>query len=176
MRALIKAIVATVALAAPMYANALPITWNYFGVCTAGDCGVVPSITGTLVGDSTLDPFGDDNHLTDLFLIGELTSYDFTIGGFHFSGDDAFGNYRLDSLGNIIDGSMRFGSLGLTLTIGDVSDAQWSFDCAFFICRGGVEASGRGSYTKATAVPEPTTLSLLGLGLLAFGLVRRRRP
>ena len=178
MRALFKAIVATAALAAPMYANAIPMTWHYSGTCTGGDCGLVPQIEGTLTGDPTLDtlgPLDDNGHLTE-YLIGEVLSYSFLIGGNPFSGDVAWGAYRLNSLGNIVDGTMSFGTLGLTLRIGDVSDAQWSFDCSFFLCGRHVDAYGSGSYTNhATSVPEPATLSLLGLGLLAFGFARRRR-
>src|ERR1700754_3517207 len=100
MRTLFKAIVATAALAAPFYANAIPMTWNYSGVCTSGDCSVVPTITGTLVGDPTL--LGGNQDLTEFLLIGELISYNFTIGGYQFSGSDALGNYRLDGSGNIV--------------------------------------------------------------------------
>jgi hypothetical protein len=174
MRALFKAIVAAAALTVPLYANAIPMTWNYSGACTGGDCTDFPSIAGTLIGDPTLDPFNDDDHLTDLFLIGELTSYSFTIKGITYSGSDALGEYRLNAAGNIVDGTMTFASLGLILTIGDVSEAVWSIkDCLF--CR--EEAWGSGSYARATSVPEPATLSLLGLGLLCFGfgLARRRR-
>jgi hypothetical protein len=172
MRGLLKALVATAALAAPFYANAVPMTWNYSGFCTGGDCSDFPSIVGTLVGDPTLDPFDDDGHLTDIIVIDELTHYSFTIKGIVYSGNDALGHYQLNSLGNIVDGTMTFASLGLILTIGDVGDAAWNIkDCLF--CR--ADAWGTGSYTRATTVPEPTTLSLLGLGLLAIGLIRRRR-
>lgn len=179
MRALFKAIVATAVLTVPLYANAVPITWNYLGVCTGGDCTLVPSIEGTLTGDPTLDtlgPFDDDGHLTE-YLLGEVLSYSFTIAGAPFSGQVAWGAYQLDSLGNIVSGTMDFGTLGLTLTIGDVSDAAWSFDCSRWLCGRSVEAWGSGSYTTATAtsVPEPATLSLLGLGLLAIGFFRRQR-
>ena len=171
MRTLFKAILATVALAAPVYANAIPITWNYSGVCTAGDCGEVPSVTGTLTGDPNL--FGDPGYLSE-FIIGEVLSYNFWFGGHNVSGSGAIGEYQLDANRNIIGGSMIFGSLSLNA---DVGAGSWSFtdkDCFFIFCSIDTQAYGTGSYSRA--VPEPATLSLLGLGLLGFGLVRRRRP
>ena len=172
MRTLFKAILATVALAAPMYANAIPITWNYAGVCTAGDCGEVPSVTGTLTGDPNL--FGDPEYLSE-FILGEVLSYNFWFGGHNVSGSGAIGEYRLDANRNIIGGSMIFGNLSLNFA--DVGASSWSFidkDCFLIFCSIDTEAYGSGSYTRA--VPEPATLSLLGLGLLGFGLIRRRRP
>lgn len=171
MRTLFKAILATVALAAPMYANAVPITWNYSGVCTHGDCGEVPSVTGTLTGDPNL--FGDPDYLSE-FIIGEVLSYSFSFGGHVISGTGAIGEYRLDASRNIIGGSMLFANLSLNFA--DVGAGSWSFidkDCHFIFCHIDTEAYGSGSYARA--VPEPATLSLLGLGLLGFGLVRRRR-
>lgn len=181
MRTLFKAILATVGLAAPLYANAIPITWEFNGKCTGGDCTEVPSVHGTLTGDPAASNWDSDGNLTALILIDEVTSYDFMIGDgsdFHFVGNNAFGQYAVNAAGDIVGGHMSFGGLFLNLTLGDVhgaTTAEWSFDCSFLVCRGGLGASGSGSYTRVTAVPEPATLSLLGLGLLAFGLVRRRR-
>jgi hypothetical protein len=179
MRTLFKAILATVALAAPMYANAIPITWNYSGVCTGGDCDDAYSIKGTLTGDSTLDIFGDDGHLSHALLLGEVTHYSFQIrdsGGNirdNVQGLAALGSYTLDSNRNIVGGSMKFDNL--LLNVGAWSWDFFDIDCHGFRCSI-TDAEGSGSYTQASSVPEPATLSLLGLGLLGFGLIRRRRP
>src|SRR5262245_24614925 len=109
MRSLLKAILATVALAAPLYANAIPITWTYAGVCTAGDCDDIPSISGTLAGDPAL--LGNPSSLSEFILFGELTSYSFNVGGYSFSGTRGEGSYDLDAAGNIVGGSMTFANL-----------------------------------------------------------------
>jgi hypothetical protein len=179
MRTLFKAIVATAALAAPFYANAIPVTWNYSGVCTKGDCDVVSSISGSLTGDA----HGDGQLNEVLYLLGDLTSYNFTLRNSHgvtysFDGVHGDGTYYLNGAGDITGGSMTFANLfSLEFLTGDAGAGSWSIvDCRIPIfCFAETEASGRGSYTRATSVPEPATLSLLGLGLLGFGLVRRRR-
>ena len=106
MRTLFKAILATVALAAPVYANAIPITWNYSGVCLSGDCSEVPSVSGTLTGDPSL--FGDPDYLSE-FIIGEVLSYSFSFGSHVISGTGAIGKYQLNANRDIIGGSMIFG-------------------------------------------------------------------
>lgn len=163
-------------LALPSLSFAIPMTWNYTGACTAGDCDVVPSVTGTLSGDPEL--LWPNDQLDQIVVFGDVTSYSFTIGSYVYSGSSALGNYQLDSSGNIVGGSMTFGDL-FSLEFLDLGSATWSFsdtDCRFFIfCGKVVEASGAGGYSTVTAVPEPAMLSLLGFGLMAFGFVRRRR-
>ena len=86
MRTLFKAVLATVALAAPFYANAVPITWTYSGQCDGGACDVVPTITGELSGNP--GAFGPSNELNDyFFLFGDLTSYSFNVGGYELGLD-----------------------------------------------------------------------------------------
>jgi hypothetical protein len=177
MRTLFKAILATVALAAPLYANAIPMTWNYSGSgsCGDGDDYGACSITGTLTGDPTVN--GGANDLTELLFTNEVSSFSFQIRDafdtllYSTSGSNPFGSYSLTG-GNITGGSMFFG--GLDLSVGAWSWEIFDIDCEGFRCTV-LDGEGSGAYTLATAVPEPATLSLLGLGLLGFGLIRRRR-
>ena len=165
------AVIAAVALVSGQ-ALAVPVTWNYSGACTAGDCSKVPTITGTLNGDAS--KYGDSDELGQLFYFGEVSSYSFTLGGNTYSGSNALGAYDLDAAGNIIGGSMQFFGdfFQLDLSVGAFS--WYFFDENGFGHRDDVEVWGKGSYSS-TSVPEPAILSLLGLGLLSLGFARRRK-
>jgi hypothetical protein len=168
-------VLALAAFVAPSFASAIPITWNYSGICTGGDCEVIPAVTGAVTGDPTvLAPF---NQLDEpLFSAGDLTGYTFSIGSLVLSGTGAtaWGSYQLDASGNIVGGEMLFGQLFQLRFLG-VGSATWAF------IDGLTErnAAGIGGYTISNgttrAVPEPGALSLLGLGLLVLGIAVRRR-
>ena len=159
----------------PSVSSAAPMSWNYSGVCLAGDCSDVPSITGSLVGDPTL--FGSPGELNEYVVLGDLFSYSFNIGSYQFNGTRGSGSYTLDAGGNIVGGTMTFGDL-VSLEFLDVGSATWHIkdtDCKLiFICRTDTEAWGSGGYTT-TRVPEPASLGLLGMGLLAAGAALRRK-
>jgi len=164
------------AVVVPSLTHAIPTAWTYAGICTSGDCADVPTVAGTISGDPT--SFWPSDELNSYALFGDLTSWSFTIGSYAFSGTNAAGTYVLDASGNIVGGSMTFGSL-LALDFLSIGKAAWSFvdtDCKFFVgCYKDVEASGSGGYTNATAVPEPGILYLIGSGLLALAWLPRRR-
>jgi hypothetical protein len=155
----------------PSVSFAVPMTWNYSGVCTSGDCNVVPSITGTLAGDPDL--FGSSNELNEYLLFGDLTSYSFTIGSYSFSGSRGVGSYILNGSGNIVGGTMTFGDI-LALEFLGVGSATWSFLDENLFSRD-VRAYGTGGYSNTVAVPEPGMLTLLGFGLLGLAFAMRRR-
>lgn len=161
-------------IALPALSFAGPITWTYNGTCDWGGCSG-QAITGTIIGDPTT--YGSSNELNEYLLYGEIDFYSFTVGSYTFSGGSltAEGTYLLDAVGNIVGGSMTFGDLSniFALEFLGIGSATWSITkCALIWCQD--SAGGTGSYT-AHQVPEPGTLALFGLGLLAAGFAARRR-
>lgn len=151
---------------------AIPTTWVYSGACEWGDCGTVSGVSGTLTGDPALVP--PSSEINEYALFGDLISYSFTIGSYTFSGSSGLGTYYLDDAGNISGGNMSFGNL-LALEFLGVGSATWSLLDVNVFSRS-VEAGGSGSYaTVPTAVAEPHSMALLGLGLIALGFARRYR-
>jgi len=71
--------------------------------------------------------------------------------------------------------SANFGETGLSGASHELGDLDCSGDVAFADFLALSNAFGNTVGAEAASVPEPSTVTLLGLGALALGLVRRRR-
>lgn len=175
---------------APALAWTLPIvdeeSFAYEGTCgntNFSNCAFIGLRDGDPVSGLITFVNGDENRVIEA---GEITGWDFT-----------FGRAMFDNATHTLSGA-------LVLNPDGTGFGGWFFEGLFFTpipngagvtysgvtgslffgaldgwvvraCRGDLcaRASGGGSYTK---VSEPGTLMLFGMGLLAAGLVRRRRP
>jgi hypothetical protein len=194
MRALFKAIVATAALlAAPLYANATPVTFDLAGgpksfvQVTDFNPGFICIFCGI---DTDLNP--SLGSLTRSLDVGQSWTFDFfEISFFGIGGgtgtisaalgfDAPTGAPTVGGLGNggfatflgfITGGSLTWTSPVNYYTLADGT----SYSVAFSNLSGVTTSTATVRATISRNVPEPTTLALFGLALLAIGLVRRRR-
>jgi hypothetical protein len=177
MNALGKILVALAGVGALSQANAIPVDFSF-----SGECSSACSFLGLNSGDSVKGGFAtNEASLSDGFLLGdEIGSFWIDFGLFSLNDSNssiattfltlngeksAFTNglFRIDGIYGLFPGA-NFDFLAFE------GDNTWQFVLPLVD-----DPSGNGSFTRATSVPEPGTLSLLGLGLLSAGFLGRRR-
>lgn len=164
----------------PLSAHAIPLTYNFNWTGSNGYT-MTGSFTGEDAGPVT-DMYIRDSEVSELFFEGFLNNI--SIGsnntahlqnGFNFNFDVAAGAFVLGGI-STTDSGQRWnvsGPVGFGFGSGDLA-------AALFINSGLISGSITSAPVTiraqlANAIPEPTSFALLGAGVIAFGVARRKK-
>ncbi|HKU15992.1 MAG TPA: PEP-CTERM sorting domain-containing protein [Steroidobacteraceae bacterium] len=204
MRSLFRAIVATVALSAPLYANAIPVTFDLAGapkssvaitdftpgglLCVITGCGVgvelnplLGSVNRTLnnPGDSFSFNFFDIDFYGLGGGSGEISAalaFDSPTGAPTIGGD-AIGAFF--TIGVLTAGTLDWVTNDWLVNLANGTSYVVTLNDLSGITGNSATVTGTirlRSGPGSVSVPEPATLTMFGLGLLGLGLMRRRQP
>lgn len=131
-------------------------------------------------GTNGLDGLFDDPINDSIFLLSDLGSYSFTSSNGNFTASSGWIN---SMTGSAASGSeqMVLSLLGSFTCDGYTSCDPTPMSMVVTLNQTGITPGNSGTYSGSAMVsspvnpiPEPSTLAILGLGLLGFGMIRRR--